>query len=44
MAGLQHEASITVFKKAMDIEQQTAMQLPQAIPQPAAPSVGTAGG
>ena len=44
MADVQHEASISVLKKAMDIEQQSAMQLLQAIPQPPAPSVGTAGG
>ena len=33
-----------VLKKTLDIQQQSAMQLLQAIPQPPAPSVGTAGG
>lgn len=33
-----------VLKDTLDIQQQSAMQLLQAIPQPPAPSVGTAGG
>jgi hypothetical protein len=33
-----------VLKKTMDIQEQSAIQLLQAIPQPPAPSVGTAGG
>lgn len=45
MAEVQQEAAISVLKKIMDIQEQSAMQLLQAIPQPPAPaSVGTAGG
>lgn len=45
MAEVQHEAAVSVLKKTMDIQQQSAMQPLQAIPQPPAPaSVGTAGG
>ncbi len=44
MAEVQQEAAVSVLKKTMDIQEQSAMQLLQAIPQPAAPSVGTAGG
>ena len=45
LAEVQHEAAVSVLKKTMDIQEQSAMQLLQAIPQPPAPaSVGTAGG
>ena len=44
MAEVQHEAAISVLRKTMDIQQQSAMQLLQAIPQPPAPATGTAGG
>ena len=44
MAEVQHEAAVSVLKKTMDIQEQSAMQLLQAIHQPPAPSVGTAGG
>jgi hypothetical protein len=44
MAEVQHEAAVSVLKKTMDIQEQSAIQLLQAIPQPPAPSVGTAGG
>lgn len=45
MAEVQHEAAVSVLRKTMDIQEQSAMQLLQAIPQPPAPvSAGTAGG
>ena len=45
MAGVQHEAAVSVLKKTMDIQEQSAMQLLQAIPQPPAPvASGTSGG
>jgi len=44
MAEVQQEAAVSVLKKTLDIQQQSAMQLLQAIPQAPAPSVGTAGG
>ena len=45
MAEVQHEAAVSVLKKTMDIQEQSAMQLLQAIPQPPAPvASGTAGG
>lgn len=44
-AQLQADVSVTVLKKAMDLQESSAMQLLQAIPEPPAPSpVGTAGG
>jgi hypothetical protein len=45
MAQVQQQASVSVLKKALDIQEQSAMQLLQALPAPqqAAP-VGTAGG
>lgn len=42
MAEVQQEAAVSVLKKTMDIQEQSAMQLLQAIPQP--PALGTAGG
>lgn len=45
MAEVQQEAAVSVLKKTMDIQEQSAMQLLQAIPQPPAPAAsGTAGG
>lgn len=44
MAEVQQEAAVSVLKKTMDIQEQSAMQLLQAIPQPPAPALGTAGG
>ena len=45
MAEVQHEAAVSVLKKTMDIQEQSALQLLQAIPQPPAPvASGTAGG
>ena len=45
MAEVQHEAAVSVLKKTMDIQEQSAMQLLQAIPQPPAPvGSGTSGG
>lgn len=44
MAEVQQEAAISVLKKTMDIQAQSAMQLLQAIPQPPAAPTGTAGG
>ena len=45
MAEVQHEAAVSVLKKTMDIQEQSAMQLLQAIPQPPAPvASGTSGG
>ena len=44
LAEVQHEAAVSVLKKTMDIQEQSALQLLQAIPQPPAPSGGTAGG
>ena len=44
LTEVQHETAVSVLKKTMDIQEQSAMQLLQAIPQPPAPSVGTAGG
>lgn len=43
MAQVQQQASIAVLKKALELQEQGALQLLQALPQPAAP-VGTAGG
>lgn len=43
-AQVQTQASVSVFKKALDIQEQTAMQLLEALPPvPAAPT-GTSGG
>ncbi|MCK9260952.1 MAG: YjfB family protein [Azoarcus sp.] len=43
-AQVQQEVSVSVLKKAMDIQEQSAMQLLEALPPvPAAPT-GTAGG
>jgi hypothetical protein len=45
LAQVQQEASVEVLRKALDIQGESAMQLLQAIPRPAAPPVGsTAGG
>lgn len=45
MAEVQQEAAVSVLKKTMDIQEQSAMQLLQAIPQPPVPvASGTAGG
>ena len=45
MAEVQHEAAVSVLKKTMDIQEQSAMQVLQAIPQPPAPvASGTSGG
>ncbi len=44
MARVQQEASVSVLKQALDIQEQSAMQLLQAIPLPQAIPLGTAGG
>lgn len=44
MARVQQEASVSVLKQALDIQEQSAMQLLQAIPLPPAIPVGTTGG
>ncbi len=44
MAQVQQQASVSVLKQALDIQEQSAMQLLQAIPLPPAMPVGTAGG
>ena len=45
LAEVQHEAAVAVLKKTMDSQEQRAMQLLQAIPQPPAPvASGTSGG
>lgn len=46
MARVQQDASLMVLKKGMDLQEQSAMQLLQAIPAPpsSAPVGGTAGG
>lgn len=41
---LQHEVSVEVLKRAIDIQAESAMQLLQAIPRPAAALGSTAGG
>lgn len=43
-AQLQTEVSVTVLKKAIDIQAASAMQLLEALPQVPAAPVGTAGG
>jgi len=43
-AQLQSQVSVSVLKKAIDMQESSAMQLLQAIPQPAPAPVGTSGG
>jgi len=43
-AQLQTQVSVSVLKKAMDIQESSAMQLLQAIPQPTPAPIGTSGG
>lgn len=45
MVKVQQEASVMVLKKALDVQQQGALQLLEAMPQvPAAPTAGGATG
>ncbi|MBL8443790.1 MAG: YjfB family protein [Zoogloeaceae bacterium] len=44
MANARQEVSLSVLKKAMDIQEQSAMQLLEALPPVPAPSTGAAGG
>lgn len=44
MTQVQQQASVAVLKKALELQEQGALQLLQALPQPAASPVGTAGG
>jgi hypothetical protein len=44
MSQVQQQVSVSVLRKALDAQEQSAMQLLQAIPQPAASPTGTAGG
>lgn len=44
MANARQEVSLSVLKKAMDIQEQSAMQLLEALPPVQAPSTGAAGG
>lgn len=41
---LREQVSVAVLKKALDIQEQGAMQLLEALPQPAAAPVGSVGG
>lgn len=41
---LRAEVSVAVLKKALDIQEQGALQLLEALPQPAAAPVGSVGG
>lgn len=44
-ASIQGQASVLVLKKAMQMQQESAMQLLQALPQPTGPTPGaTVGG
>lgn len=43
-AQLQAEVSVTVLKKAIDVQAEAALQLLEALPQVPAAPVGTAGG
>lgn len=44
LANVQAQASISMFKKALDLQQSTAAQLLQALPAPAQPVPGTSVG
>lgn len=44
MTQVQQQASVAVLKKALELQEQGALQLLQALPPPAASPVGTAGG
>lgn len=44
MQQVQQQASVSVLKKALDIQEQSAMQLLQAIPQTPPAPIGGAGG
>lgn len=41
---LREQVSVSVLKKALDIQEQGAMQLLEALPQPVAAPAGSAGG
>lgn len=44
MSQVQQQASVSVLKKAIETQEQSAMQLLQAIPAPPPMPTGTAGG
>lgn len=44
MAQVQQQASVSVLKKALDIQEQSALQLLEALPEPVAAPVGSATG
>lgn len=44
LSEVQQQVSVSVLKKAMDIQEQSALQLLEALPPPPAAPVGTAGG
>lgn len=44
IAQVQQQASVAVLKKALDIQEQSALQLLEALPPPVSVPVGTTGG